>query len=128
MNETKMAKIINQRVALALSKQSSQQAPPASGPQDEMSPSNKRKSSVASTEVAPTATEAAAPVEQRHYLVDDITVRSACDILLRVRNKKILVAYGMAEVPQEGETYGPAELGFSNIRCAKVFVDQVLQD
>ena len=93
-----------------------------------MSPSNKHKISVASTEAAPTATEAAAPVEEHRYPVDDITVRSTCDILFQVRNKKIVVAYGMAEVPQEGETYGPAELVFSNVGCAKVFVDRVVED
>jgi hypothetical protein len=50
-----MEQIIDKRVALALSKQSSHQQ----GPTDEMSPSAKGKSSVASTEHAPTATEVA---------------------------------------------------------------------
>jgi hypothetical protein len=52
-----MEQIINERVALAHSKQSSHQQ----GPTDEMSPFAKRKSSVASTEHATTTTEAATP-------------------------------------------------------------------
>jgi hypothetical protein len=55
-----MEPIIDERVAFALSKQS----PHQQGPTDEMSPSAKGKSNVASIEHAPTTTEAiaAAPI------------------------------------------------------------------
>jgi hypothetical protein len=55
----RMEQIIDKRVALALSKQSSHRQ----GPIDEMSPSAKEKSSVSSTEHAAPATEEAAVVE-----------------------------------------------------------------
>jgi hypothetical protein len=81
-----MKQIIDERVALALSKQSSHQQ----GPTDEMSPSAKRKSSTASTKHAPTSIEGVAPIveaanpglpEKRpHWPVDDITVRSVCEL------------------------------------------------
>jgi hypothetical protein len=56
--EAKIEKIIDERVALALSKQSSHQE----GPTDEMRPTAKGKSNIASIEHAPTAIEAAAAV------------------------------------------------------------------
>ena len=128
-----MAEIIDQRVALALSKQSSQQAPAASGPHDEMSPSNKRKSSVASTKAAPATTEVAtpaatetvAPVKPPRYPVDDITMRSSCELHTQVRNKTIVVAFGVAEVPIPGETYLNMEI--SSSYYAKVAVDRVVE-
>jgi hypothetical protein len=73
-----------------------------------MSPSTNGKSSITSIEHAPTATEAAAPpiVEaatpaspqnRPTWPMDDITVTSACELLNQCRNKKLVVAYGMAE-------------------------------
>ena len=125
-----MEEVIDQRVALALSKHStSQQAPAASGAHDEMSPSSKRKSSVTSTEAAPAATDAGTPVvEERrpHYPVDDITVRSTCDLLTKVRNKMLVVAYGMAEVPTPGETFMEYPLTSTTADYTKVFVDRVV--
>ena len=127
MHETKMEEVIDQRVALALSKHStSQQAPAASGAHDEMSPSSKRKSSVASTEAAPAATDAGTPVvEERrpHYLMDDITVRSTCHLLTKVRNKMLVVAYGMAEVPTLGEPFMEYPFMSTTVDYTKVFVD-----
>jgi hypothetical protein len=103
-----MEKIIDQRVALALSKQSSQQ-----GPNDEMSPSNKRKNSAASIDATLATTKAetlakeptSLEATQQCYLVDDITVRSACELLSQLRNKMIVMAYGVAEKPAPGETF-----------------------
>ena len=127
--EARMEQIVDQRVALALSKQSSQQ-----GPTDEMSPSNKRKSSVASTDVAPATMEAAAPAKeaaapaspesQQRYPVNEITVRLACELLARLRNKALLVGYDVAEKPTPGETFMNHDL--STGLYAKVFVDRVV--
>ena len=124
-----MEQIIDKRVALALSKQQSQQ-----GPTDEMSPSTKRKSSVASTDAAPATTETTAPAKeaappaspenQERYPVDDITVRSACELLAQVRNKMILVAYGVAEIPAPGDSITGHHLSVGYY--AKVFLDRVV--
>jgi hypothetical protein len=84
--EARMEQIIDECVALALSKQSSHQQ----GSFDEMIPYAKGKSNIASTEHATTTTEAAAApaveaatpasLQNRpHWPVDYITVRSACE-------------------------------------------------
>ena len=119
-----MEEIIDQRVALALSKQSSQQAPTPSGPNDKMSPSNKCKSSVASTEVTPATTEAATSVNKHRYPVDDITKRSVCELLVQLRNKMIVVAYGVTEKPTPGETF--LNMKISTSYYTKVVVDRVV--
>jgi hypothetical protein len=95
-----MEQIINKHVGLALSKESSHQK----GPTDEMSLTAKGKSSVALTEHTPTATEVAAiafeppnpgALENRpHWPMDDITMRSTCDLLDVCRNEKLVVAHG----------------------------------
>jgi hypothetical protein len=96
-------------VALALSKQSHHQ-----GPTDEMSLLAMGKSSVASPEYAPTATEAVSPAveaatptspEKRpHWPMDDITMRSACELLDVCRNKRLVVVHGVAEKTVEGDS------------------------
>jgi len=80
--EARMEEMIERRVVQAHSKQSSQQAPATSGPNDEMSPSNKHKSSIASTEAPTAPSKVAGPglSPQRSYPVDEITGRSACEI------------------------------------------------
>jgi hypothetical protein len=83
--EARMEQIIDELMALALSKQSSHHQ----GPTDKMSSSTKGRSSITSTEHAPTATEAAAlvveaattpasPKKRKHWPVDHIPMRSAC--------------------------------------------------
>jgi len=42
--------------------------------------------------------------ESEHYPVDDITVRTPCELLYQQRKKIKLVAHGIAEVPVQGGT------------------------
>lgn len=123
-----MEQIIDEHVALALSKHQSSQA----GPTDEMSPSAKGKSSVTSTEAAlattdTAATEAAARActPPPHYPVDDITERTPCELQVQVANKKIVVAYGVAELPAL-EDYITGRPLSSAEWYAKIFVDRVV--
>ena len=60
--------------------------------------------------------------EVEHYLVDDITVRTPCELLYQRRKKIKLVAHGIAEVPvQSGTIHGrPIPEGY-----ARVMVDRV---
>jgi hypothetical protein len=125
-----MEQIIDERVALALSKQSSYQE----GLTNEMSPAAKGKSNVALTEHAPTATEVATPAfeapnpgspENRiHWPVDDITVRSACELLDVCRNKKYVVAHYVTEKTIEGDSITRHHHGIEYY--ARVFVDRVV--
>jgi hypothetical protein len=123
-----MEQIIDERVTLALSKQSSHQE----GPTNEMSPTAKGKSSVASIEHALTTTEAAAtttfeapnpgsPNNRPHWPMDDITVRSVCELLNVCRNKKLMVAHGIAEKTVEGDSITSHHRGIEYY--ARVFVD-----
>jgi hypothetical protein len=100
-----------------------------------MSPSAKGKSSVASTEHEQTTTKVAAtpaveaanpcsPENQPHWPVDDITVRSACELLDVCRNKKLVVAHGVAEKTAEGDSITGHHHGIEYY--AKVFVDRVV--
>ena len=43
--------------------------------------------------------------EAEHYLVDDITVRTPCELLYQQRKKIKLVTHGIAEVPVQGGTF-----------------------
>jgi hypothetical protein len=129
-----MEQIIDEHEALALSKQSSHQQ----GPTDEMSPSAKGKSSVASTEHAPTAIEAAAaaaapavetanpgsPENRPHWPINDITVRSACELLDVWRNKKLVVVHGVVEKTNEGDSITGHPRGIEYY--ARVVVDRVV--
>jgi hypothetical protein len=47
---------------------------------------------------------------RQRYPVDDITVRSACELQTRVRNKKIVVAYDVAEVSTPTERFMNVDL------------------
>jgi len=60
--------------------------------------------------------------ESEHYPVDDITVRTPCELLYQQRKKIKLVAHGIAEVPVQGGTiHGrPIPEGY-----ARVMVDRV---
>jgi hypothetical protein len=80
-----------------------------------MRPFAKGERSITSTEHAPTATEAAAApavevenlgsLEKRpHWLVHDITMRSACELLDVCRNKKLVVSHGVIEKTVEGDS------------------------
>jgi hypothetical protein len=60
-----------------------------------------RRSSVASTEY-PTADREETIAE--HYPVDDIAVRTPCELLYQLRKKLKVVAHGVAEVPVQGGT------------------------
>ena len=42
--------------------------------------------------------------ESEHYPVDDITMRTPCELLYQQRKKIKLVAHGIAEVPVQGGT------------------------
>jgi hypothetical protein len=59
---------------------------------------------------------------QQHYLVDDITVRTPCELLYQQRKKIKVVAHGIAEVPAQGGTIhgAPIPEGY-----ARVMVDRV---
>jgi hypothetical protein len=127
--EARMEQIIDECVALALSKQSSHQQ----GPTDEMIPSAKGKRNVASTEHALIAIEAAAtpaveaanpgsPEHRPHWPINDITVRSACELLDVFRNKNLVVAYGVAEKTVEGDSITSHHRGTEYY--ARVFVDR----
>jgi hypothetical protein len=126
-----MEQIIDERVALALSKQSSH----LEGSTDEMSPSAKGKSSITSIEHAPTTTEATitpeveapnpcSPKNRPHWPVDDITVKLVCELLNVCRNKKLVVAHGVAEKTVEGDSLTGHHRGIEYY--AKVFVDRVV--
>ncbi|XP_072146436.1 uncharacterized protein [Setaria viridis] len=85
-SEARIAQLVDERVAIALSKQASQQASAvASGPHVDVSPTQ-RRSSVASTEAAAGGYIEAAPggctevIEERHPM-DDITGRAQCELV-----------------------------------------------
>ena len=82
----------------------SQQQPPEarSTAQLETSPvGSQRCSSVTSTE-HPAADRGETVAE--HYPVDDIAVRTPCELLYQLRKKLKVVAHGVAEVPVQGGT------------------------
>nr|TKW29521.1 hypothetical protein SEVIR_3G400800v2 [Setaria viridis] len=122
-SEARMEEIIDECVAIALSKQASQQAAAAtSAPHVDVSPTQ-RRSSVTSTEaVAGEYIEAAAGgstkvIEKRHPV--DIIGRAPCELVTPVRNKLIVVAYGVAEQPMQGQTLLDVQI---QARYAKVGV------
>nr|TKW33684.1 hypothetical protein SEVIR_2G255600v2 [Setaria viridis] len=118
-SEARMAETIDQRVALALSKYFSEQAAAtASGPHVDVSPTQCR-SSVAFTEAA--AGGSTKIIEERHPM-DDITGIAPCELVTPVRNKLIVVAYGVAEQPMQGQTIHGVEI---QARYVKVGVDRV---
>jgi hypothetical protein len=53
--------------------------------------------------------------------VDEITITSACDLLDVCRNKKLMVAHGVAEKTIEGDSITSHHRGIEYY--AKVFVD-----
>jgi hypothetical protein len=53
--------------------------------------------------------------------VDEITITSACDLLDVCRNKKLMVAHGVAEKTIEGDSITSHHHGIEYY--AKVFVD-----
>ena len=60
--------------------------------------------------------------EPNHHPVDDITVRTPCELLYQQRKKIKLVAHGIAEVPIQGGTIHGVQIpeGY-----ARVMVDRV---
>jgi hypothetical protein len=80
-----------------------QEAP--SAPNMESSHGSQHRSSVASMEhpAGGDRTEMVAE-NQQHYPVDDITVRTSCELLYQQRKMVKLVAHGIAEVPDQGGT------------------------
>lgn len=60
-------------------------------------------------------------IEKRHPM-DDITGRAPSELVTPVRNKLIVVAYGVAEQPTQGQTLHDVEI---QARYAKVGVDRV---
>lgn len=83
-----------------------------------------RRSSVASTELPQGDVNELVAENQRHP-VDDITVRTKCELLYLVGKKLKYVADGYAEVPEEGGMLHcrPIPEGY-----AKVFVDRVTEE
>jgi hypothetical protein len=51
----------------------------------------------------------------QRYPVDDITMRYMCELLTQVRNKHIAVAYGVVEVPTQGERLMNMEIEWSMV-------------
>ncbi|RLN33325.1 transposon protein, putative, CACTA, En/Spm sub-class [Panicum miliaceum] len=125
--EAKNVRALEERVATiesALAASKGQQDAP-SVPNVESSPglSSQRRSSVASTEhLAADQTEMVGDNEQRRYPVDDITVRTPCELLYQQRKKIKVVAHDVAEIPVEGGTIhgAPIPEGY-----ARVMVDRV---
>nr|TKV99772.1 hypothetical protein SEVIR_8G065900v2 [Setaria viridis] len=98
-----MEEIIDRRVALALRKQASEQAAAAAlGPHVDVSPTQ-RQSSVASMEALARGSSKILKDNQRHP-VDDIIGRAPCELVTPVKNKLIVVAYGVVEQPMQGQT------------------------
>ena len=92
-NEERMTEEVKRAVAAALS-----QCQSTSGANVDIGNVDEHRSSVASTgqQVNETAGQ--------RYPVDDITVRSPCELLIQVRQKEKVVAQGIAEVPIDGGT------------------------
>ena len=68
------------------------------------SPGSQRRSSVASTEQPTGGPTEVGANEPHHHPMDDITVRTPCELLYQQRKKIKLVAHGIAEVPIQGGT------------------------
>ena len=60
--------------------------------------------------------------EPHHHPVDDITVRTPCELLYQQRKKIKLVAHGIAEVPIQGGTIHGVQISEG---YARVMVDRV---
>ena len=65
----------------------------------ESSPGSQRRSSVASTEHPAGGQTEGVVDEPQHYPMDDIIMRTPCELLYQQRKKIKLVAHGIAEVP-----------------------------
>ena len=70
----------------------------------ESSPGLQRRSSIASTEHPVGGQPTVVADEPKHYPVDDITVRTPCELLYQQRKKIKLVAHGIVEVLVQGGT------------------------
>ena len=88
----------------------------------ESSPGSQCRSSVASTEHPAGGQPTVVADKSEHYPVDDISVRTPCELLYQQRKKIKLVAHGIAEVSVQGGTiHGrPILEGY-----ARVMVDRV---
>nr|TKW21568.1 hypothetical protein SEVIR_4G127700v2 [Setaria viridis] len=111
LTEARMKETIDRRVALALSKQASEQVAAASG--------------VASTEAPAGGSSDIFEDNQRHP-VDDIIGRAPCELVTSVKNKLIVVAYRVAKQPIQGQTLHGVEIPTRSY--AKVGVDRVVDD
>jgi hypothetical protein len=100
--------------------QRQQEAP--SIPNMESSPSSQRRSSVASMEHLAGDRNEMVVDNQQCYPMDDITVRTPCELLYQQRKKTKVVAHSIAKVPVQGGTiHGvPIPEGY-----ARVIVDRV---
>ncbi|RLN38614.1 transposon protein, putative, CACTA, En/Spm sub-class [Panicum miliaceum] len=125
--EAEKVRALEERVATiesALAASNPQQDAP-SFPNMESNPGlgSQHRSSVASTEhPAADRTKMVGDNEQRRYPVDDITVRTPCELLFEQRKKIKVVAHGVAEVPIEGGTIHGAPIPEF---YARVMVDRV---
>ena len=83
----------------------------------ESNPGSQRRSSVASTEHPARGQPVVVADEPEHYPVDDITVRTPCELLYQQRKKIKLVAHGIAEVPVQGGTFHgrPIPKGYARV-------------
>ena len=86
------------------------------------SPGCQRRSSVASTEQPAGGPTKVGANEPHHHPVDDITMRTPCELQYQQRKKIKLVAHGIAEVPVQGGTIHGVQIpeGY-----ARVMVDRV---
>nr|TKV94916.1 hypothetical protein SEVIR_9G327400v2 [Setaria viridis] len=122
LTEARMEEGIDRRVALALSKQASEQAAASPGANVDVSPSQ-RQSSIASSE-SPAGGSSDMVGDNQCHPMDNITGRAPCDLVTPVKNKLIVVDYGVAKQPTHGQTIHGVEIPARGY--AKVGVDQVV--
>lgn len=82
----------------------------------DISPAYRHRSSVASTEVPAVRPRD----ENQRYPVDEITVRTPCDLLYQVGKKLKTMAQGIAEVPGETIHCNPIPEGYAKVNVERV--------
>ena len=86
---------------------------------------SQQKSRCASTGIPVETTGIQAAVEataQQHFLVDDITRRTPCDLQSAVKNLTFIVAYGTAMPTQPGDVYHGQQIpaGYARVGTEQV--------
>ena len=119
-----MADEVKRQVALAMIQQEPQAAPLE--PNVDAAGLSQRKSSCASTGLpADTGIATIETTVQQHYLVDEITERTPCELQTSIKNLTFTVAYGTATPTLPGDVYHGKEIP---ARYARVGVEQVSND